>query len=212
MFFQKSFLWLFFFTGYLFASDIIDPIQKAWSETKSYRADFQQIVVSKTLGTKEESRGTLFVKKPLKLRWETTSGGSSKPSLQILNGTQFWQVKPHKRKKVVYVDHYSNISKLINLGALTFLAGNSDLKKSYQYKVLQNTPKNVILALSPRGQNQDTILAEFLKPGYVLGALKQESLESETQITFQNVQTNLSLEEALFNYKADPQDIVVNHE
>lgn len=208
MFFLKSFIFFLFLSPSLCFCDVVDSIQAAWSQSKTYRAEFHQTITSKTLGTREESKGTLTVKKPLKLRWEESSTGQ----IQILNGDDFWQIKPHKRKKLRYVDHYSNVSKKIQLGALNFLAGKGELKKTYQYKVLQNTPKIVILALSPKGQTEETILAEFLKPSYLLGALQQENLESETQIKFQNIKTNVSLNEALFKYQPETKDVVVNHE
>lgn len=208
MIFHKSLLLVLAFLSIACWADVVDLIQAAWSKTQTYRADFHQTITSKTLGTREETKGVLTVKKPLQLRWETSTTGQ----IQILNKDQFWLIKPHKRKKVRYVDHYGQVSKKVHLGALNFLAGAGELKKSYQYKVLQNTPKIVILALSPRGQSQETILAEFLKPSYLLGALQQENLESETQIKFQNVQTNLSLDKELFEYRPHPQDVVVNHE
>lgn len=199
---------LFYFLSSSVFGDVMDQVQKSWSKTTSYKARFHQTIISKALGTRDETRGTLFVQKPLRLRWQSESGDS----IQILNGSRFWQIKTHKRKKTVYVDYYPNISSLVNLGSLTFLADSGDIKKTYRYKVLQNTTKNVIVALAPKGQKQESILAEFLKPGYLLGALKQESLESETQINFHDVETNLSLESSLFEYKAGPKDIVVNHE
>lgn len=189
-------------------SRIIDSIQAAWDNIKSYQADFKQVIKSKTFGTQEESQGKVSVVKPLKLRWEPSDGSST----QILNGNEFWQLRHSKRRKQTQVDHYSDISQLVDLRSLTFISGKINIKKAYKYKILRSDPKSVLLALSPLVGTGDTILAEILKPSYLLGALKMEGPQSETRIDFNNIQTNVSLEESLFTYQAGPQDIVHQHQ
>ena len=174
----------------------------------SYQAEFKQVIKSKTLGTQEESEGRFFVVKPGKLRWEPAVGGTT----QILNGNEFWQLRQSKRRKQTQVDHYSDISSLIDLRSLTFLSGKITIKKSYKYKILKSDSISVFLALSPITGKGDTILAEILKPSYLLGALKMESPESETRIDFKNIQTNVSLKDSLFTYQPTPQDIVHHHQ
>jgi len=186
----------------------IDSIQKAWDQVTSYQAEFKQVVKSKTLGTQEESEGRFFVVKPGKLRWETADGNQT----QILNGNEFWQLRQSKRRKQTQVDHYSDISSLVDLRSLTFLSGKINLKKSYKYKVLKDDSASVFLALSPLAGGGETILAEILKPSYLLGALKMESPESETRIDFKNIQTNVSLKDSLFTYQPSPQDTVNHHQ
>jgi outer membrane lipoprotein-sorting protein len=189
-------------------SSTIDLIQKAWDEVSSYQAEFKQVIKSKTLGTHEESEGRFFVVKPGKLRWEPSVSGTT----QILNGNEFWQIRQSKRRKQTQVDHYSDISSLIDLRSLTFLSGKINIKKSHKYRILKNDSTSVFLALSPLASKGDTILAEILKPSYLLGALKLESPESETRIEFKNIQTNVSLKDSLFTYQPNPQDIVHHHQ
>jgi len=186
---------------------LISEIQKAWNQTKNYQADFEQTVLSKTLGTKEVTLGKIFVQKPLRLRWET----SDQKTVQILSGKEFWQIKSVRRGKQTQVDHYSDISRLADLGALTFLADHIDIRKTYKYKVLTETPSQVILALHSKTGSRETILAEILKPSYLLAALKLETVDSETRITFKNMQTDARLEDSLFQYQTKPQDTVHHH-
>lgn len=186
----------------------IDSIQKAWDQVSSYQAEFKQVIKSKTLGTQEGSEGRFFVVKPGKLRWEPSVGGT----IQILNGNEFWQLRQSKRRKQTQVDHYADISKLVDLRSLTFLSGKINIRKSYKYKILKDDSSSVFLALSPLEGVGDTILAEILKPSYLLGALKLESPESETRIDFKNIQTNVSLKDSLFTYQPSPQDIVHHHQ
>ena len=186
---------------------LISEIQKAWNQTKTYQADFEQTVLSKTLGAKEVTQGRMFVKKPLRLRWQT----SDQKAVQILSGKEFWQIKSIRRGKQTQVDHYSDISRLGDLGALTFLADEIDIRKSYKYKVLTETSSQVTLALHSKTGGRETILAEILKPSYLLAALKLESVDSETRITFKNVQTDARLEDSLFQYQSKPQDTVHHH-
>lgn len=186
---------------------LISQIQQSWNKTKTYQAEFEQIVVSKTLGTREESRGKFSVQKPLRLRWETADG----KLIQILSGKEFWQVKTVGRRKHTQVDHYSDISRLTDLGTLTFLSNQVDIRKSYKYKVLSDSPTQVLLALTPRTSSRETLLAEILKPSYLLAALKIESVDSETRIAFKNIQTGVPLEDSLFRYQEKPQDTVHHH-
>lgn len=184
--------------------NLIDSIQTAWDKVTSYEAEFQQTVTSKSLGTREETRGILQVQKPLKLRWETPAQNST----QILNGNQLWQIRKSKRRKTTQVDHYRDISKLVDARSLSFLSGQINIKKSFKYKILSDSPQSIVLALSPLSGGLETYLAEILKPGYSLGALKIESPESETRIVFSKVRTNVSLQESLFRYEPGPQDVV----
>lgn len=189
-------------------SAVVDSIQAAWDQIRSYQADFKQVIKSKTFGTEEETQGKIFVVKPLKLRWEPTNGGAT----QILNGNEFWQLRLSKRRKRNEVDHYSDITHLVDLRSLSFLSGKVNIKKSYKYRVLRNDSNSLLVALSAVSGGGDTLLAEILKPSYLLGALKMENPQSETRIDFKNIQTNVPLEGSLFKYQANPQDIVHEHQ
>lgn len=185
--------------------ELIDAIQKEWDKVKSYRADFQQTVVSKALGTREVTQGTLQVKKPLKLRWES---GSPQKSTQILNGNELWLIRESQRRKTVQVEYYSDISKLVDARTLAFLSGSINIKKSYKYRVLTELGPKVVLALSPLSGGNETYLAEILKPSYSLGALKMENPENESRIEFSNIEMNVPLMDSLFQYEPGPKDIV----
>ncbi|NBW98378.1 outer membrane lipoprotein carrier protein LolA [bacterium] len=185
----------------------IEEVQRAWDQIKSYQADFHQIIRSKTLGTQEETQGTLSVLKPLKLRWECPLSGT----LQILNGKELWQIKKSKRRKRLQVEHYTDISQQIDLRTLTFLADQANIVNSYKYQVLSSSKDRLVLALMPKTGGEETLLAEILKPGYLLGALKMESSGSETRITFKNIRTNIPLKDSWFKYQASPDDVVHEH-
>ena len=188
-------------------SQTIDAIQSAWDKVKSYQAEFEQVVVSKNLGSKDHSSGTLYVQKPGKLRWET----SDSFSIQILNGKELWQIQKSKRRKNAQVDHYEDVSGLLDLGALSFLSSQVSIKKSYQYKILSSVNEKVVLALSPRSGKGETVLAEILKPSYLLGALKLENSGSETRVSFKNIKTNVALQDSLFLFQQGPEDSVQHH-
>lgn len=211
-----NFIFILFFLGVSFSSSsvclstpnsshLIDSIQSQWDKVQSYQADFKQTIVSKTLGTREESQGTLQVKKPRKLRWESLS---PQKSTQILNENELWQIRQNRRRKTTQVEYYSNISKVLDARSLAFLSGSINIKKSYKYRVLSDGPQKVLLALSPLAGGDETYLAEILKPGYYLGALKMESPESESRIEFSNIQTNVPLSDSLFQFEPGPKDIV----
>lgn len=208
---MKFTLFLFLISHLVFSANkpkddsvLVDSVQKGWDQIKSYQAEFHQTVLSKNLGTREETHGTLYVQKPLKLRWESKTDGS----VQILNGKELWQIRTSKRRKQTQVEHYRDVSSLVDLGALSFLASQIQIKKSYKYRILQDGAGSVLMALSAKSGPQETVLAEILKPSYLLGALKLESSGSETRIEFKNTKMNVSLQDSLFTYQPAPEDIV----
>ena len=188
-------------------SATINSIQAAWDKVKSFQADFEQTVTSKSLGTRDESRGVVSVKKPEKLRWEPAEAGT----IQILNGKELWQIQRSKRRKQVQVDHYQDVSGLLDLGALSFLAQQINIKKSYKYKILASDPEKILLTLSPLKGKGETVLAEIIKPSYLLGALKMENSGSETRVVFKNMKTNVDLQDSLFRFEPGPEDLIQHH-
>lgn len=188
--------------------EAIDKIQKTWEESPSYQADFKQVIRSKRMENREESAGVLSVVKPGRLRWESTKD----QNVQILNGKKLVNIHANKRRGIRVVDIYEDISSQMDVKMLEFLAGKAKFKEWYRVELHKETPNIIGLKLSPRNQKkpapEDVYVAEFDKKSYILRALSNESADSKVRIDFSNIQTNAKLSEDLFEYKAEPKDVV----
>ncbi len=184
--------------------ETINKFQESWDKTKKYSAAFKQTVTSKSMGTKEESEGTLNVIKPGKLRWNSNTDMSS----QILNGNTFTSLRLNQRKKTRTVDIYKDISKIVDMKALGFLAGNVKFEQVYKIELLSQTPEIINLKLSPKEKKDEYYIAEIAKKSYVLSGLTTETPDSTVKMSFSGVEINPVIDEKIFEYEASPNDIV----
>lgn len=182
----------------------IEAVQTSWDKTLTFQANFKQTVFSKRLGTTEESKGQLWVKKPGKLKWAEADPATT----QILNGKKMWNIHQHKRRKTTIVDIFEDVSKQMDAKAFEFLAGKINFKKSYKTTVVKETAQLVTLKLDPKDGAGESYLAEIIKPSYVLGALTTESADSRVRIEFSDTKTGVTLEDSEFVYQPKKTDTI----
>jgi len=185
-------------------TDAVDRLQNSWDKTQTYQAQFKQVVYSKKLGTKDETRGTIFVAKPGKIRWEIPEQNL----IQILNGSRMTQIKENKRRKKTVVDIFKDVSKSVDLKALGFLSGTASFKQSYTAVLGPEDTEKIELKLIPKSSPSETYLAEIDKKSYFLRALTTDTADSKVRIDFLKTEINASLETSLFEYQPKPKDIV----
>jgi len=185
-------------------SDTVSKLQKSWDDAKTYQAQFKQTISSKVMGTKDENSGEITVSKPDRLKWESKTEGNT----QILNGKKLVNIQENKRRKNRTVDIYTDVRKRVGGTALGFLAGRAKFADLYNVKVLSETPKIVELKLSPKKEGGDPMVVEVNKSNYLLAALTTENQESKVRIEFSNIKTNVKLDENLFEFKSQPNDVV----
>ncbi len=207
---MKSFLIL-FLSSLVFAKpvppEILKKFQTSWDETKKYSAAFKQTVTSKTLGSKEESEGSLDVVKPGKLRWNSNSDMSS----QILNGKKFMSLRLNARKKTRSVEIYKDVSAMVDMKALDFLADGVQFAKVYKLELLSQTPEIIKLKLTPKEKRPEFYIAEIDKKSYVLSSLTTETPDSTVKMVFTGIQVNPQIDEKIFEYEPNPTDVVTQH-
>ncbi len=182
---------------------LIKLTETEWSKTTTYQAQFKQVVLSKRMHTTDETTGTLSVRKPGNLRWESNDG-----TTQILNGKRVILVKTNRRRKNRSIDIYENGIAQVDLGALTFLRQDGSLLNNYRALKLKETATFVEYRLSPRSRESDSYIAEIDKSGYFLSALTMETNEARVRIEFSERKSNPQLDEALFVYVPQPGDVV----
>lgn len=192
--------------GDIALGQIIENLQKTWDATKSYETSFKQSVSSKRMGTKDESAGTLSVIKPDKLRWESTTDGS----IQIMNGKKLVLIQENRRRKNRVVDMYQDLSKAVDTRPLRFLAGKAKFKDVYNIRLVSQNGTMAELKLVPKEDASETLIAEIDKNSYFLRSLTTDSVDSKVRIDFSGIKTNVTLDDAQFEYKPKQKDVVHN--
>jgi outer membrane lipoprotein-sorting protein len=186
-------------------SQVLTGFQKFWDSTKTYQCNFFQSVYSKQLGTPpDENEGMLYVVKPEKLRWESTTD----ESFQVMNGKEITYVHRNPRRSATLVDIYPNFKKIVGARSLSFLAGKANFKALYKGELLGEDAKTVRLKLIPKDEPDETYIAEIDKGGYFLVSLTTDTVDTKVVMKFSNAKTNLTLPDKLFEYKPKPTDIV----
>ncbi len=183
---------------------LVEKLQSSWDEAKSYKAKFKQVIFYKSMGTREETVGTLYVAKPGKMRWESDTDGV----VQIMNGQKLWVIKPNKRRGFQTVDVFSDLKKIMDPRPLAFLSGTGKFKELYETELLSETGKLAEIKFFPRTAASDSLIAEIDKESYLLRSLTTNSSDSRARTEFTQTEVNPSLEEKLFEYKILPTDVV----
>lgn len=183
---------------------LLEKVQAAWKEVKTFRSPFKQTVKSKGLGTTEESTGTLTLQKPDKFRWESATDGT----LQIINGKQMTQVQPKAQRNRNVVDVYRDVSKRFDPRLLQLLAGNIDLREHYRPKLGKGTKRAHSIVLVPKRKGEETYIAEIDRESYLLTALSFETEDTRTRLELTNPVINGELDAKTFEYAIGSSDIV----
>lgn len=181
----------------------IKRFEASWEKVVGYQARFTQTVHALRLGTTDVTTGMIYVRKPGRLRWEASDG-----TTQILNARQATLIKRSQRKKGRLVDIYKDGAKHLDSAAFTFLSGGKNFLRNYRALVLDSSPTVSRIRLTPQGANRESFIAEIDKSGYFLAALTTESFEARVRVEFSERQVNPALSDSLFEYVAEPDDVV----
>jgi outer membrane lipoprotein carrier protein len=184
-------------------SETLDKMQKFWDSFTTYRANFNQIVNSKRLGTRDNSKGVLYVKKPGKLRWELAAD----TSFQIMNGKKLQYIHKTRRGQII-VDEVDDVKDQVDTRALQFLAGKGNFKQLYKAKLEENKPKSISIRLTPKEGGAESYIAEVDKNSYGIQSLTTETPETRARMEFSDIKINIELEDSLFVYEPKSTDMV----
>lgn len=120
----------------------IDKLHRFLESTKSLRADFAQIVVSKNGKKPQQSSGVMMVSRPGKFRWQV-----DKPYAQLLvgDGEKVWIYDPDLRQVTV-----KKMDAALGSTPAALLVGNNSFEKNFNlreageregFEWLEATPK-----------------------------------------------------------------------
>jgi outer membrane lipoprotein carrier protein len=140
------------------ADAAVDALQSRYERVKSIRASFVQQAKVASLGKTEESRGTVVVRRPGRMRWEYAT--PEKLTLVLESGSVKMYSPGDKKLQIAKLDPQT-----FSPTALQFLLGEGKLSESFTAESLrEDGRKEIGLRLRPRNDSGFEHLDMWLAP------------------------------------------------
>jgi outer membrane lipoprotein carrier protein len=188
--------------------DVVREIETVYSRMTDLRADFTQTAFNKSLNQTIPARGTVYLKKGGKLRWEYTE---PTPQEIVSDGKKLWVYTPTLNQANV-----ADAPEALAGPAGSFLAGLGRLRTEFQVRFLSPAqPKdaegNWALDLTPK-QPLPTLTRLILsvdpKSWEIRKAIVHDQFENTVTMRFTKMAVNSGLPEKTFTFVA-PKGVVI---
>ena len=188
--------------------DVVREIETVYSRMTDLRADFTQTAFNKSLNQTIPARGTVYLKKGGKLRWEYTE---PTPQEIVSDGKKLWVYTPTLNQANV-----ADAPQALAGPAGSFLAGLGRLRTEFQVRFLNPAqPKdaegNWALDLTPK-QPLPTLTRLILsvdpKSWEIRKAIVHDQFENTVTMRFTKMAVNSGLPEKTFTFVA-PKGVVI---
>ena len=209
-------LWLLFGLLFLFDSasaqtleQVVARLEGTYRETRDLKAEFKQAAFNKTLNQTIEGQGTVWLKKPGKMRWEF-----KKPTPQTIvsDGKSLWIYTPELKQVTV-----SEAPATLGAGpAGAFLMGMGRLREEFTIRFLNPanpTDANGHAVLDLRPKKREPTLARLIvtvdpTDSLIRTAVIHDVLENTVTVRFTTIEVNRGLPESFFTF-APPRGVAV---
>lgn len=184
--------------------EILEKLQQRYESVDTVMAGFTQEAFSPGLGRSRTSTGTVYFKKPGKMRWEYRD---PEGDVLVSDGGVFWFYQADLNQ-VVEKSLVESSSALAN----DFLSGVGNLERDFHVKKVEDLESAHRLTLTPRTEqpNLKRLFMEVRKSDFLVSRVALvDHFGNETMITFEDIMVNPPLEESLFKFKAPPGATVV---
>ena len=188
--------------------DVVREIESVYGRMTDLRADFTQTAFNKSLNQTIPARGTVYLKKGGKLRWEYTE---PTPQEIVSDGKKLWVYTPSLNQVNV-----GDAPEALAGPAGSFLAGLGRLRAEFSVRFLNpSQPKdadgNWVLDLTPK-QPLPTLTRLILsvdgKSWEIRKAVVHDQFENTVTMRFTKVAVNSGLPERTFTFVA-PKGVVI---
>ena len=188
--------------------DVVREIESAYSRMTDLRADVNQTAFNKSLNQTIPARGTVYLKKGGRLRWEYTE---PTPQEIVSDGKKLWVYTPTLNQANV-----SEAPQALAGPAGSFLAGLGRLRSEFQVRFLNPAqPKdadgNWVLDLTPK-QPLPTLARLILsvdgKNWEIRKAVLHDQFENTVTMRFTKMAGNTGLPDRTFTFVA-PKGVVI---
>lgn len=189
---------------------IAQAVDNRYNHLQTLQAEFTETY--RGAGIERSESGSLWLKKPGKMRWEYRS---PKEKLFLSDGREAWFYLPGDRQV-----RRSSVKKLDDLRSpLGFLLGKTRLEKeldglSAAPDVAPVTPGNTVLRGVPKGMADrvNQVVLE-ITPDYHIARIQfEEADESVTEYRFSGQRENLAIADQLFRFSPPPGVEIVDGE
>jgi len=210
-------LWLLFGLLFLFDSasaetleQVVARLESTYRETRDLKAEFKQAAFNKSLNQTIEGQGTVWLKKPGKMRWEF-----KKPTPQTIvsDGKSLWIYTPELKQVTV-----SETPATLGAGpAGAFLMGMGRLREEFTIRFLNPanpTDANGHAVLDLRPKKREPTLARLVvtvdpAESLIRTAVIYDVLENTVTIRFTTIEMNPRIPESFFTFAPPPGVAVV---
>jgi outer membrane lipoprotein carrier protein len=188
--------------------DVLREVEGVYSRMTDLRADFTQVAFNKSLNQSIPAKGTVYLKKGGKLRWEFTE---PTPQEIVSDGKKLWVYTPTLNQANV-----AEAPEALAGPAGSFLAGLGKLRSEFQVRFLnpaqpKDTDGNWALDLTPK-QPLPTlsrlILALDPKSWEIKKAVVHDQFENTVTMRFTKMAVNSGLPDRTFTFVA-PKGVVI---
>jgi len=188
--------------------DVVREIEAVYGRMTDLRADFTQTAFNKSLNQTIPARGTVYLKKGGKLRWEYTE---PTPQEIVSDGKKLWVYTPTLNQANV-----ADAPEALAGPAGSFLAGLGRLRTEFQVRFLnpaqpKDTEGNWALDLAPK-QPLPTMTRLILsidpKSWEIRKAVVHDQFENTVTMRFSKMVVNSGLPERTFTFVA-PKGVVI---
>src|SRR3989441_1704071 len=188
--------------------DVVRDVETSYARMTDLRAEFTQSAFNKSLNQTIPARGTVYLKKGGKLRWEYTE---PTPQEIVSDGKKLWVYTPTLNQANV-----ADAPEALAGPAGSFLAGLGRLRTEFQVRFLnpaqpKDTEGNWDLDLAPK-QTLPTmtrlILSLDAKSWEIKKAVVHDQFENTVTMRFSKMVVNSGLPERTFTFVA-PKGVVI---
>ena len=184
------------------AGQVVEGVQQFYRKSQRLTAAFRQVSVNATFGSREESAGRVYLKKPGKMRWDYFSArDKNKVSRsQMSDGKMIWAVDVAGKSyfKLRLADSPLPV-------AVTFLTGKGDLAKDFSARLLTGSKhggaSDEVLELTPKApsaQCKTLVLVVDRKSFRVKKSIVTTATGDTNELSFYEPNSSKSLADTLF--------------
>jgi outer membrane lipoprotein carrier protein len=181
---------------------VVNKVQAKYEKIKDYKAKFSQKALYKSLGKEQVNEGSVFFKKPGKMRWHY-----NKPQEQeiVSDGVTIWYYDPGEKQ--VMVDQLARAFK--SRTPTSFLAGMGNLTKDFNPSAAKgkfdDMETRLYVQLDPKTKDPELTGSRLViginkKTFMVEKTIIEDKVGNVTTVTFSDVTADSSIPEDTFKF------------
>jgi len=170
-----------------------DQLHDFLKNTRSFKADFSQVLLAKNGRKPQQSSGTVAVARPGKLRWEIAK---PYPQLVVGDGERFWIHDPELQQVTV-----RKADKALGASPAALLSGSNDLERNFNLREAGEADGLAWVEATPKTGDSGFERVRLGFAGADLQAMELfDSFGQTTLVRFSRIERNPNLPAATFKF------------